>query len=189
MLVETGAEHVVLARQVHEAEVRLHRGAGRRIQVEDPCDGHATDQAGVLLAVTVADCVPVFLVAPASRTVAVVHAGWRGAAAGILERGLALLADDLNVPPAEVELHLGPSVCGLCYEVGPEVFVALGREAPGEPGPIDLRGVLASRAATAGVPWSNMTVSSHCTRCTQSNLFSHRDGDGERQVGYIGVRT
>jgi hypothetical protein len=89
---------------------------------------------------------------------------------------------------SDLLVHLGPAICGKCYEVGPEVFTALGLPAPRAPRPVDLRGVLAARAAAEGVDPSRLTISAHCTRCTGSGLFSHRGGDLGRQVGYIGVR-
>jgi hypothetical protein len=181
----TAAAH---ARQLHEADVRWH-GAGRAgLRLVEPCDGHVTDQAGVLLAVSTADCVPVFMVAPEARAVAVLHAGWRGAAAGVLERGLELLARRAGVDMRSLYVHLGPAICEECYEVGPEVFAALGLPTPRAPRPIDLRGVLAARAVAAGADPSRLTTSAHCTLCTGSDLFSHRGGDLGRQVGYIGVR-
>lgn len=154
----------------------------------DACDGHATDRSGVLLAVTTADCVPVFVVDSRRRAVAMLHGGWRGVAAGILERGLEVLASSFGTGPRELHLHLGPAICGDCYEVGPEVFEALGQPAPAGPEPIDLRAVLAERAVEAGVRAERVTISGHCTRCTDSGLFSHRGGDAHRQVGYLGVR-
>lgn len=86
-------------------------------------------------------------------------------------------------------MHLGPAICGSCYEVGPEVFGALGLPTPDGPTPLDLRAALAERAAAEGVPSTSITVSGHCTRCTDSGLFSHRGGDAGRQVGYLGLRS
>jgi copper oxidase (laccase) domain-containing protein len=141
----------------------------------------------VLLAVTIADCVPVFVVDAGARAVCLLHAGWRGTAAGVLERGLERMT--ARGMGADVHVHLGPAICGSCYEVGPEVFAALGEPVPSRPTPIDLRGVLARRAVAAGVDPSRVTVSAHCTRCTGSELFSHRGGDRGRQVGYLGIRV
>lgn len=184
----TGMTRAVHARQVHEAGVHLHRGVEPGLSLADPCDGHVTDEPGVLLAVATADCVPIFAVAPEVRAVAVLHAGWRGAAAGVLERGLSVLADEVGAERASLVVHLGPAICGDCYEVGPEVFAALSRPVPDAPAPIDLRGILAERAIAGGVPPESVTVSGHCTRCTGSGLFSHRGGDVARQVGYVGIR-
>jgi len=188
LMAGTGMGRAVHARQVHAAEVRLHRSVAPGLTLADPCDGHVTDEPGVLLAIAIADCVPIFVVAPDARAVAVLHAGWRGAAAGVLERGLAVLADDLSVELADLHVHFGPSICGDCYEVGPEVFAALGQPVPDAPAPIDLRRVLATRASMRGASPERVTVSTHCTRCTASGLFSHRGGDGGRQVGYVGIR-
>ncbi|MGD8729353.1 MAG: polyphenol oxidase family protein [Gemmatimonadota bacterium] len=189
LLEATGMRRAVHARQVHEADVRLHRGVPFGLTLTDACDGHLTDEPDVLLAVTVADCVPVFVAVPERRAAAVLHAGWRGAAAGVLERGLELVETELGVEASGLLVHLGPSICGACYEVGPEVFEALDQPVPEAPQPIDLRGVLAARAAAAGVPSASISISEHCTRCTGSGLFSHRAGDGERQVGYVGIRV
>lgn len=184
---DTGMPRAVHAHQVHGAAVRLHHAGPPGLHVADPCDGHATSAPGVLLAVTVADCVPVFVVDPRRRAVALLHAGWRGAAQGILEAGLRVLTERMGSTASDLEVHLGPSICGSCYEVGPEVFAALGLAEPDEPAPLDLRAALADRAATAGVPRDGLTVSDRCTLCGPG-LFSHRGGRAERQVGYLGVR-
>jgi YfiH family protein len=187
----TGMRSAVHARQVHGAEVRTHErpeaelANGLRLAPE--CDGHVTSEPGVLLAVSAADCVPIFVVDPEARAVAALHAGWRGVAAGVLERGLAALA--ARSDRSELRVHLGPSICGPCYEVGPEVFEALGLAVPERPTPIDLRSVLARRAIEHGVAREHVTISEHCTLCTESDLFSHRGGDRGRQVGYLGIRV
>jgi YfiH family protein len=188
LIAVTGMDRAVHSRQVHEAEVHPRRGNAPGLTLADACDGHATDEVGLLLAVAVADCVPIFIVAPPTRAVAVVHAGWRGAAAGVLERGLAVLADDFHAAPSELHVHFGPSICGQCYEVGPEVFSALEQPEPDAPTPIDLRRVLVERVLAGGVSPDNVTISVHCTRCTDSGLYSHRGGDVARQVGYLGIR-
>jgi polyphenol oxidase len=188
LLARTAMPAAMHAHQLHETEVRWHASARSGLGLVGPCDGHATDQAGVLLAVSIADCVPVFAVATGARAVAAIHAGWRGTAAGVLERGLGLLAQQAAAHVSGMYVHFGPAICGSCYEVGPEVFTALGLPAPPARRPIDLRSVLAARAVALGVDRSRITTSEHCTRCTGSGLFSHRGGDLGRQVGYIGVR-
>ena len=191
-----GVGYAVHARQVHQSTVRPHGGAGpsadRRspssLHIVDDCDGHTTACAGVLVTVAVADCVPVFVVDAERRAVAALHAGWRGAAAGVLEAGLGTMRSEYDSSPEDLDVHFGPSICATCYEVGPEVFEALGQTVPGGPAPIDLRAVLAHRAMRAGVRTDRITISTHCTRCTESSLFSHRGGDPFRQVGYIGIQ-
>lgn len=184
---ETGMSVLACARQVHGATVRWHAPSPPGLHLFDPCDGHATGAAGTLLGVTIADCVPVSVVDPRRRVVALLHAGWRGAAAGILERGLAVLAERATSRPVDLEVHLGPAICGACYEVGPEVFEALGLAGPRSPTLLDLRAVLAGRAVDAGVSPHRVTVSTHCTRCGKE-FFSHRAGDRGRQAGFLGIR-
>jgi YfiH family protein len=141
----------------------------------------------MLLTVSAADCVPVFLVAENSRIVAVAHAGWRGVAGGMVENALAaMLAHDARLE--EVRVHCGPSICGRCYEVGPEVHQAIHLSGgPFVKAPIDLRAAIAIRFVDAGVRPERITLSSHCTYCG-GDFFSHRRGSEGRQVGVLGVR-
>lgn len=183
-----GMDRVVQGRQVHGRRVRLHGAAAPGILVTPAADGHATASPGILLAVTVADCVPVFLVDPERRAVALLHAGWRGVAAGVLRRGLEVLRDRLDLDPDGLLLHAGPAICGDCYEVGPEVHRALDRPDPGRPTPLDLRRILVERARSLGIRDGAMTVSDRCTRCGDASFFSHRGGDGERQAAILGIR-
>lgn len=184
-----GAHGVVAARQVHGNRVVLHPDLPEGFHlVAGEADGHATRAPGVLLAVTVADCVPAFLVDPRGRGVALLHAGWRGVVAGILEEGVAALHDRLGVEPGELLLHLGPSICGGCYEVGPEVHVGLGLEPPPGPAPVDLQGALARRAVALGMRDEAITRSGHCTLEGPGPFFSHRGGDSQRQVAFLGIR-
>jgi len=189
LLADSSFETIVYARQVHETRIVVHDGVGTGVrEVEGVADGHATASSGVLLAVTVADCVPVYVLDAEARAVALLHAGWRGIAEGMLPRGVALLGREWGTDPNRLLVHLGPSICGACYEVGPEVFQALDLEVPPRPAPVDLRGCLAQQARTTGVPANNVTVSSLCTLCGDSNLFSHRAGRSERQVAVLGIR-
>ena len=185
-----GARGVVHSQQVHGAVVCEYEESSSGISgldLVDPCDGHVTSTRGLLLAVTSADCVPVFVIDPERRAVAVLHAGWRGAAAGVIESGVEKMASAFASRAEDLRLHMGPAICGTCYEVGPEVFAALQEPVPDRPTSIDLRHVLAARAVRLGVSSAAVTISAHCTVCTESGLFSHRKGHRERQVGYIGI--
>ena len=183
----TGATRLVLGHQTHGAVVQLHGDGPPGLYVSPATDGHATEATGVLLTVSIADCVPVFLVESETRTVALLHGGWRGIAAGILERGIELLVEHLAVHPGRLHMHLGPAICGGCYEVGPEVHRALGLSEPPGPEPVDLLAVLAARAHGLGLAAERITGSTHCTRCGDSPFFSHRRGCAERQVAVLGL--
>lgn len=183
----TRCRTAVHARQVHAATVIRHGAVPAGLFIADDADGHVTAETGVLLTVSIADCVPISVVDPDERVLAVMHAGWRGVAAGILEAGLRALLATTRAEPSGLYLHLGPAICGDCYEVGPEVHEALGLSPPPGPAHVDLRHALALRALDAGVVLERITRSQHCTRCGDSPFFSHRGGARERQVAVLGM--
>jgi len=195
-------ERMAHSRQVHGRHVSVYEWSpsdpvlaedgspveeGRMILGPD-ADGHLTSSPGVLLSVTVADCVPVYLVDPEKRVAGVLHSGWRGTVGGILERGIDLISEEFGTQPTDLRVHFGPAICGACYEVGPEVHNALGLPDPGKPTPVDIRGHLAARALEMGILETNLTQSSWCTRCEDSPFYSHRRGETGRQAGFLGIR-
>lgn len=182
-----GARRAVLPRQVHGSRVlEAAGGTPSGVLLAGEADGLTTDEAGTLLAVTVADCVPVFVLDPASGALALLHAGWRGAAAGVLEEGLRTLEERYGSRPSGLRIHLGPAICGSCYEVGPEVAEALGRQADGKVR-LDLRAILAERATAAGVPSRRVSRSGACTRCGTDHFFSYRGtGTTQRMAAFLG---
>jgi len=169
------------AKQVHGTLVLRHRPEWTGWLRADEGDGHFASEAGIGLGVTVADCVPVFLGHP-SGAIGLVHAGWRGTAAGIL--GVALTVfEEHGLSPADVRVHLGPAICGNCYEVGAEVYRQLTGSPQGASRTVDLRALLATQAESAGV--RHVTISRYCTLCDNALFFSHRAGDSGRQVAAI----
>ncbi|NNM31698.1 MAG: laccase domain-containing protein [Gemmatimonadetes bacterium] len=185
---DVGAQAAVHARQVHGREIAMHApgpGGSGALTITGPVDGHITTRRGLLLTVTVADCVPVYVVDPARKAVGLFHAGWRGAAAGILEAGLEALGSHFGSDASDCRVHLGVSICGDCYEVGSEVFDALEQE-PGAT--LDLREALRKRAVKSGIPESAVTIDTACTLCHQERFFSHRGGDPGRQVAFLMMR-
>ncbi len=183
-----GARVAQLARvrQVHGADLVVVRGANPSGTGRRAADALATGEPGIGLAVSVADCVPAFLVDPVRGAVGVVHAGWRGAAAGVVEAALARMSAELGVRSADLHLHLGPAICGRCYEVGAEVLEALGRPTPGPKGHVDLSEVVEERAVALGVHPERVTRSVYCTRCDGERFYSYR-AEGKRAGRMLGV--
>lgn len=177
---------VVMSHQVHGARVHVHGPHAAGWHIGDGYDGHVTEEAGLLLAVTVADCVPIYVVDRHGRGIALLHAGWRGAAAGMLESGLKALCQRTRAMVQNLSVHLGVAICGRCYEVGPEVAWAVRGEGAGGTQRLDLRAELAKRARLLGI--HDVTISPLCTACDGSRFFSHRGsaGDGGRMVAYFG---
>jgi polyphenol oxidase len=177
---------VALGNQVHGVEVMTIE-TGRGWTHLEGIDGWITSAPGILLTVTIADCVPVYLVAP-GRAVALLHAGWRGTAGGILARGVERLSGTANCNPSDITMHCGVGICGDCYEVGSEVMVGCGVATEGVgPWHIDLRQRLMVQATALGI--SHMTSSSWCSAHDCGTFYSHRASRGSdgRMVAYIGI--
>jgi len=177
----SGGPRLATATQVHGRHVLVHGSAWEGWLRAPDADGHVAAERGTALAVTVADCVPVFIAHP-SGAIALLHSGWRGTAAGIVPRGIAAL-EELGFPAAELRLHTGPAVCGACYEVSGAVYAELTGTDPGAPRTIDLRALIADQARQAGV--RQITTSASCTRCNNDRFYSHRAGDLGRQLGVM----
>jgi len=167
--------------QVHGSRVLVHLPGWAGWLRAAEADGHVAMERGTGLGVTVADCVPVFLAHP-SGAVAMVHAGWRGTAAGILPAAIAVL-QSRHLAAADLRLHLGPAICGRCYQVGPDVYAQLRGSTPDGPRNVDLRQILAEQARAAGA--RSITIDDSCTLCDNARYFSHRGGDAGRQVAAI----
>jgi len=153
-------ERLVIVRQVHSDTVLAVNGP-----LDDAhCDGLYTDQSDVALCVLVADCVPILLVDDASTRFAVVHAGWRGLHAGVVDRAL-----DTFSTPSRVHAFIGPSISVSTYQVGPDVaqhFTHVPGAVHADVGDrslLDLRAVVVHRLRAYGVAESSITWSAQST--------------------------
>lgn len=177
----SGGPRLATARQVHGARVLVHAAGWEGWLRADEADGHAAIDRGTAMAVSIADCVPVFVIHP-SGAAALLHSGWRGTAARIVEAGISAITHR-GLPAAELRVHLGPAICGKCYEVSPEVYERLTGARPSKPAVVDLRALIADHARAAGV--RHISVSPSCPRCHNDRFFSHRAGDAGRQLGVL----
>ncbi|HVT38773.1 MAG TPA: polyphenol oxidase family protein [Gemmatimonadaceae bacterium] len=175
------APRLASARQMHGVRILEHGVTWDGWLRTDGADGHLSVSPGIACAVTVADCVPVFIAHP-SGAIALLHAGWRGTAARIVQKGIQRMGERA-LAASDLRLHLGPAICGRCYVVGTDVFQQLTGWTTSRPRNVDLRALIAEQAKDAGV--THITVSEYCTRCDNNRFFSHRAGDAGRQVGVI----
>jgi YfiH family protein len=180
---ELGADspRLVLARQVHGTTVLEQTGGWTGWLRTGQADGLIARDRGTAVAVTLADCVPIFIAHP-SGVVALLHSGWRGTAGRIIDVAIAALAH-AGCPAPELGVHLGPAICGRCYEVSAEVRQELTGMPANRAGHVDLRALIAEHARAAEV--QNISVSAFCTRCDNDRFFSHRAGDSGRHVAVI----
>jgi hypothetical protein len=177
---------VVLAHQVHGTQVRWHGPQEPGWLVGDGYDGHVTSELGLLLTVTVADCVPIYVIDRRGRGVGLLHAGWKGVAGGMLEAGVNALTERLGAAPPDLAVHFGVAICGDCYEVGPDVAWAVRGDGAQAKVHLDLRAELVRRAERLGI--GEVSASPLCSACEATRFFSHRasHGDGGRMVAYLG---
>jgi polyphenol oxidase len=179
-----------LGEQVHGPKVQRvtaeERGAGRTDHATaiTGVDALWTDVPGVLLAVLTADCVPILVKDPGRGRVAAIHAGWRGAVAGVIEATL----DEFGISE-HTTAHIGPSIGPCCYQVGDDVMEpaveAFGPEVRNGDR-LDLWKTTRIALSKRGV--RSIDVAALCTKCEPERFFSHRAGATGRQAAIIGLR-
>ncbi len=177
-------ERVMRLDQVHGADVRVV--GDDAIGAEG--DAVVSDDPDWLLAVSAADCLPVLLHDPRTGVVAAVHAGWRGAVAGVVPATLAVMRERFGVAPSALQAWFGAAIRGPRYQVGPEVALAFRRaEAPAEalwPDPevqdryrADVPALVRAQLLRWGVPNDQVADSRVCTSADR-RCFSHRRDAG-----------
>ena len=158
-------------------------------------DAVVTARPGLVCGALAADCAPVLIADPEARVVAAVHAGWRGALAGVVEAAVEAMVS-LGASPARMLAAVGPCIGPASYEVGLEfldAFVAVDganvrffRSGAGtEKRLFDLPGFVLTRLAAAGVPRAEWT--GHDTLTDEARFFSNRRAvhRGERDYGRL----
>lgn len=165
-------------RQVHGTAVARFAAGDGAVADAVEADAAVTTDAGVVLAILSADCLPVVLAARDGAVLGAAHAGWRGLAAGVLEATVAAMAVD----PSRIVAWLGPAAGPEAYEVGAEVRDAfVGRDpraaaafAATRPGHwhVDLYALARMRLADAGV--AAVHGGGLCTISDPARFFSHR---------------
>jgi YfiH family protein len=169
--------------QVHGSVVALVDAMpGREAQPAElaHADGQATALRSLGAIVLAADCLPVAIGRPGA--VAMLHAGWRGLAAGVLAAGVRALGELPGEGDGELLAVLGPCAGPCCYEVGPEVHAALATGVSAR-STLDIRAIAREQLRAAGV--SQVTELGGCTIC-EERFFSYRR-EGEQSGRQAGV--
>jgi polyphenol oxidase len=176
--------------------IQCHSAAVKSIAMwggYEDCDGLSTGELGVFIAISVADCVPVFLFDPVTRSVAGIHAGWRGTTSGIASNAVSLMKAEFGANTDDIVAFVGPAAGKCCYEVGPDVaklfdsqFVSGGE---GDKRKVDLKGANVAGLVNAGVSPSNIEEHRGCTIHEKELYHSHRrDGvSSGRMMCVIGI--
>ena len=162
-------------------------------------DAVVTNHFDLPIAIRTADCVQVVLFDPKRSVVGVVHAGWRGSAQGILKKTLAVFMERFSSNPSDILVSIGPSICGTCYEVGPEVADAVSKSTGAGDYVskrensiyVDLRAANRLQALSLGVIKDNVWIAEECTFCSADKYHSYRRTKGApgRQHAVIMLRS
>lgn len=194
-------EDVRRVKQVHGNVVRvLRRGEAAATAGHERPDGDAiiSNQPGLVLAVMVADCVPILLADPSTGAAGAVHAGWRGTCAGVAPAAVARLTTEFGTEPGNLIVAIGPSIGPEDYEVG-EPLVEAFRNAGHSPGEIarwfrrrgtalhlDLWSANRDQLVAAGVDADRIFTARLSTRAHPEVFDSYRS-DGERAGRMAGL--
>ncbi len=184
---ELGAPRLSFVHQVHGCEVRrITDGTAepRERAGRTRCDGQATDRDDVALCALTADCLPIAVAGVGGApVVAMLHAGWRGLATGVIAAGVAAVRELGG--EGELSAAIGPGAGLCCYETGDEVHAAFaGIDEAHHGRNLDLKAVARYQLAAAGV--AHIADIGICTICSDPELlFSHRRDRGTtgRQAG------
>lgn len=207
-------DEIVLSDQVHKTHVQAvskqHVMGWQMEKKVSGADGIMTDTAGIALATSYADCVPLLFADPVKGVVAGVHAGWRGTAGLIGKHAVDAMAEEYGTNPEDIIAVIGPSICQECYEVSEEVADEFYRAFEGliwqtveeskrkEAMDSAMAAILAKNEQRegkyqldlwtanriilelAGIPSRNISVACVCTSCNSALLHSHRAAGGKR---------
>jgi YfiH family protein len=149
-------------------------------------DALITHTQGVAVSVRTADCFPILLADPETRTVAAIHAGWRGTAAGVVRTSLDRMRSEFGTDPKNVLAAIGPGIGVCCYEVGIEVARQFGMKNAGN---LDLAAENKNQLIAAGLQPDRIERVGGCTFCHPRQFFSwRRDHDlAGRMISFVRV--
>lgn len=177
--------------QIHGTEI-LHTVEPGRF---DGYDALITNQPGLLIGVTVADCVPILIYDQLNQAVAAIHAGWRGTVGGIVTKTLTQMQQQFGTSPEQCYAYVGTCIDECSFEVGPEVAEQFDSafkrdDLSGEKSFIDLKAANTHLLRNFGIPAAQISVSPFSTVLHNEDYFSYRVEQGQtgRMLAVIGTK-
>ncbi|GAB3498090.1 peptidoglycan editing factor PgeF [Spirosoma knui] len=189
-----GAEDALFAsaHQVHGTDVLYTTEPGRY----EGYDALITDKPGLLVGVTVADCVPILIYDAANRAVGAIHAGWRGTVGGIVTKTLEAMQQQFGTLAESCYAYVGTCIDEASFEIGPEVAEQFGpdftRTDPySQKTCANLKAANASLLLDFGIPSAQIAVSAYSTVLNNQDYFSYRAERGQtgRMLAVIGKKN
>lgn len=189
-------DDLVLSDQIHESKIRVlsqkDRGDGILRETVKGIDALVTDERGIPMYTSYADCVPLLFYDSGNQVIGMAHSGWRGTVAKIGAKLISFMRERYGTKPAEVIAAIGPSICRSCYEVSEDVAEEFRKIFKEEEIPLimdekgqgkyqlDLWKANELILLQAGILPENMDITDLCTCCNSDKLFSHRASHGKR---------
>jgi hypothetical protein len=179
---------LLMPHQVHLAEIAvvdremLTLSTEEILQKLDGIDALMTNEAGVCIGVSTADCIPVLLYDPIQRASCAIHAGWRGTVQRIVEKAVTRMTEVFGSDPKNLIAQIGPGIHLESFEVGDEVYQTFEKEGfpmeliskKYEKWHIDLPECNRLQLVAAGIPETHIAVSPVCTFQQSDTFFSAR---------------
>ncbi len=184
-------DDLVCPHQVHGQRIvrvsRAHRGKGALSAADALADTDALicNEPGIACCVQTADCLPVFLYDPRSRSVGIVHAGWRSTQLQLVAATVRAMQQAFGADPAGMYAWFGPCLQECCYEVGEEFCAYFPNETVRRGATVYFDNPAANRRqlCASGVREERISAAGACTGCHPARFFSHRrQGD---QAGHM----
>ncbi|HOY13524.1 MAG TPA: peptidoglycan editing factor PgeF [Saprospiraceae bacterium] len=163
------------SKQVHGHEVLKVDKPGRY----EGYDALMSNVPQIILAVTIADCVPILLYCPEKDAIAAIHSGWKGTASNIIEKTVHAMQKAYGVSPKNIHAFIGACISHKNYEVGFEVASHFDQNfySPSQNSEkflLDLKGICRNQLINLGVYSHQIEVSEYCTVDNNELFYSHR---------------
>jgi len=158
----------------------------------DGYDALITNVPGVILAITAADCPPIFFFDPINKVVAMAHSGWRGTVLNIAEKTVKAMVSQYGSLTTDIEVFVGPHIRVCHFQVGSETaeqFSSMHVVKRNNNLHVDLGGEIFAQLLRAGLLVENISLSYECTSCDEKYFSHRRDKFTRVQAGiaYLGL--
>lgn len=187
-------ENGVFAGLVHGGNVEIV-DSNQKGMIIPETDGLVTQDPEIFLAVTVADCLPVYIYDKNISGAGILHAGWRGIAAGIIEKGIERFVENLGSKKDEIQIKIGPAIGPCCFEVDEKIAQEFEKysgtvEKRNGKNFVDLKLAVKQAAIKNGILEENIESVSECTACLPDKYFSYRrDKPDEIEAMLAGISS
>ena len=183
---------VISLNQLHSDKVILF-SQKKELTKKFSGDAILTKQPNLVLTVSVADCVPIFLVNPKEKIVGLIHSGWKGSLLNIVSEALKYAKEGWNAHAKDFFALLAPSIQNCCYEIGKEMAILFDEKfinnSSKNNSKLDLPGLNITQLLKAGVKRKNIFQIRDCTCCKNQIFYSYRKEreNAGRMMAFIGM--